>query len=418
MASKAVPLVFHCKTPSGWKRLPVAFHPNGKLRPRYATVGGKLVKGKMVGGKQVEYPEGHYEVRCYVEGKRVWCNVGEDARTALAEQNRLARQLTTKIAAAASGDKIVDAPGRIDLAARAKVYHARQITRKKHRHALRFKREMAEFLACTGVTHADQLTEEIILGWYDRLQEGGNSDRTILNKHCMVFGFLKWCGVTTKPLAPDGPPSVIMKKPKKYSPEELGVFMASLKKQYHRVVYGTFMMTGMREQEVMYLERDNFDFKNLTVSVLSRDDNGFLIKDRAERTIPLDGELAVMMQEWIARHPGRYVFGTSKGKVNGELLPTLKRLARRAGLNCGHCETCRKNAHRPEMQQCSRRLLKTLRSTWITAQFRAGYDAVTIMSWSGHEDFKTIQMYAVPSEAKDVQERFNRIVWTVPPVAA
>ena len=418
MASKKVSLVFHCKTPDGWKRLPVAFHPNGKLRPCYATVGGKRVKGKMVGGEQVEYREGHYEIRCIVDSKRVWRNVGDDARTALAEQKLLNRQLTTKIAAAASGDKIADAPGRIDLAAKAKNYHKRQITRRKYRHALRFKREMAEFLALTGVTYADQLTEEVMLGWYDRLQERGNSDQTICNKHGMVFGFLKHCGVATKPLARNGPPSVVKRKPKRYTQEELGVFMASLKKQYHRVVYNTFLRTGMREQEVMYLERDNFDFRNLTVSVLTRHDNGFLIKDRAERTIPLDKELAVMVQEWIAEHPGRYVFGTSKGKVNGELLPTLKRLARRAGLNCGHCETCRKNAHRPEMQQCSRWLLKTLRSTWITAQFRAGYDAVTIMSWSGHEDFKTIQMYAVPSEAKDVQERFNRIVWTVPPVAA
>ena len=191
--------------------------------------------------------------------------------------------------------------------------------------------------------------------------------------------------------------------------------MASLKKQYHRVVYNTFMRTGMREQEVMYLERDNFDFKNMTVTVLARDDNGFLIKDRAERTFPLNKDLAVMLQGWIADYPGRYIFGTSKGKVNGELLPTLKRLARRAGLNCGRCETCRPNVNRPNKQQCERWLLKTFRSTWITAQFRAGYDPITIMSWSGHADMKTVQMYAVPAEAKDTQERFNSIVWTAAP---
>jgi len=70
MASKAIPLVFHCKTPAGWKRLPVAWHSNGKLRAHHAQAGGK----------QVEYHEGHYEVRCYVEGKRVWRNVGEVGR--------------------------------------------------------------------------------------------------------------------------------------------------------------------------------------------------------------------------------------------------------------------------------------------------------------------------------------------------
>jgi integrase len=238
----------------------------------------------------------------------------------------------------------------------------------------------------------------------------------------MIFGFLKWCGVATKPLAPDGPPSFVKKKTKSYSRDELGVFMASLKKQYHKVVYNTFMPTGMWEQEVMYLEPDSFDFKNFTVSVLARDDNGFLIKDRAERTIPLNKEVAVMVREWIKGHRGRYVFGTSKGKVNGELLPTLKRMARRAGLNCGRCKTCMKPAQNPakkawKQQQCSRWLLKTFMSTWITTLSRSGRSVETIMSWSGHEDYETIKPYLVPSEARDVQDNFNSIVWTVPPIA-
>jgi hypothetical protein len=172
VASKVVPLIWYCKTPAGWRRLPVAFHPSGKLRPRYATVGGKLVEGKLVGGTPVEYPEGHYEVRCNVEGKRVWRNVGADARTALAEQGRMSRQLAAREAAVESCDTIADVAGRINLQTKAKAYHARQITRKKLRHAARFKREIAEFLAISGVAYADQLTEEVVLLWYDRLREG------------------------------------------------------------------------------------------------------------------------------------------------------------------------------------------------------------------------------------------------------
>ena len=213
MASKSIPLVFHCKTSTRWKRLPLAFHDHGKLRPLYAMVGGTLVERKPTGGEQVEFLAGHYEVPCYVEGKRAWRNVGEDARTALAEQKGLTNQLIPKKAAAASRDVNVDAPNRIDLETRAKTYHARQITRKKQRHAVRLKPEMAEFLALTGVRYADQLTEEFILRWYARLQEGGNSGRTIHNKHCMVFGFLKCCGIATEPLAKDGSRSVIKKKP-------------------------------------------------------------------------------------------------------------------------------------------------------------------------------------------------------------
>jgi hypothetical protein len=131
----------------------VAFHPNGKLRPGYGMLGGTVIKGnkgRLVSAQPVRYREGQYEVRCCVDGKRAWRNVVEDARTALAEQKRLSSHQATKKAAAASGDVIVEAPGRIDLAARAKVYHARQITRKKLRHAARFQREIAEFLAITS----------------------------------------------------------------------------------------------------------------------------------------------------------------------------------------------------------------------------------------------------------------------------
>jgi hypothetical protein len=34
------------------------------------------------------------------------------------------------------------------------------------------------------------------------------------------------------------------------------------------------------------------------------------------------------------------------------------------------------------------------------------------MSFTGHEDMKTVLKYAVAAEAKDTQERFNSIVWT------
>jgi hypothetical protein len=43
VASKVVPLVWYCKTPAGWKRLPVAMSGNGKIRPRFA----QMVKGQV-----------------------------------------------------------------------------------------------------------------------------------------------------------------------------------------------------------------------------------------------------------------------------------------------------------------------------------------------------------------------------------
>jgi len=173
-----------------------------------------------VGDKQIEDPEGHYVVRRYVAGKRSWCSVGTDARTALAKQREIVEQLYTRNAAEVSDDAVVEGAKSIDLWKKMDLYVARQVTRKKTRHSIRAKREIAEFLALTGVWFDNQLTEAAILGWYDKLREAGNSDRTIYNKHCLVFGYLKRCEVDTKSLAPDGPSDFVVRKPTIYTPED------------------------------------------------------------------------------------------------------------------------------------------------------------------------------------------------------
>jgi recombinational DNA repair protein RecR len=44
----------------------------------------------------------------------------------------------------------------------------------------------------------------------------------------------------------------------------------------------------------------------------------------------------------------QFVFETSNGKRDTKLLQVIKRVARRAGLNCGECWACR------ERQECSK----------------------------------------------------------------
>ncbi len=41
----------------------------------------------------------------------------------------------------------------------------------------------------------------VILRWHNALRKNGKSKRTIYKKHVFLFGFLKWCGVSIKPLA-------------------------------------------------------------------------------------------------------------------------------------------------------------------------------------------------------------------------
>jgi integrase len=394
MAGKKVSLFWYCKTPGGWKHLSAAMGRNGKIRPRYARVGNE----------QILYPEGHYELRHYENRKAVWTNVGDAAACALAAQEQAVKRFAAEKAAGEAGVEIVAGPSRVNLRQKSQAYLDRQIARGKISHAEAFKNAIDEFIPCAGIEYADQLTEEIILRWYAALRKNGNSNRTIHNKHVAVFGFLRWCGVNTKPLA-ERTPTYTKKDVEVYEPEELNTLFQSITKPYYQIVFAVLLKTGLRMQEAMYLEWHNFNFQRGTLTVTTKDDLGFDVKDREERTLPIPGDLIEHLEGWRETHSGRLVLGTSNDTPNWKWLPILKRLARKAGLNCGHCRTCR------ERSECERWYLHKFRATYTTNLLRAGIDVRTVMKYTGHADMETVLRYLSSAEGADTQEKINSIVW-------
>lgn len=402
MRQQRVALYYKCKTPSGWMRFPAALNKLKKVRPRYAQVGDQ----------QILYPEGHYELRHYVNRKGVWKNVGEDATEAQRLQEQAANTLTATKAAEDAGIAVVSESSRVHLAKKSKEFIERQRTRNKVRHAKILETTLPDFIACVGVNYADQLTESVILKWYTSLRERGNSSKTIENKHVDVFTFLKWAGVNTKALAPHGKPTSTKKSVKVYTLEELDTLFAAMKKQYHKVIFELLQKTGLREREAMFLEWSDISFESGTLTLHVKPEYGFDIKDRAERTVPIPAELAETLLAWRKKNPkGRFVIGNSKGKPNGEMLVMLKRIARNAGLNCGVCQTCIEGADTSQ-QECQRWTLKKFRSTYVTTMLRNGIDPRTLMSWTGHEDLETIMLYMAQAQPEEVAHKVNRIVWT------
>jgi integrase len=384
-----------CKTPAGWKRYPAAVGRNGKIRPHHAQIGAE----------QVDYPDGHYEIRSYDRRKTVYRNVGEDAALAFAELQHEVKRQVLRDAAAEAGVTVEEAPGRVDLRKKATEFAGRQIKRGKARAAETFKLAAEEFLPAVGVRYADQLQEKHILDWYDVLRQHGNADRTIYNKHVSIFGWLKWCDVDTKKLAAKAP-SYTEPEVEIYKPEELAIFFGSLKKPYQRIVFDVLLKTGLRMQEAMFLEWHNFDFGRGTLTVRTKDDLGFDIKDKAERTLPIPSDLIEHLKEWKKSHTGRIVLGTKNETPNWKWLPMLKRAAKRADLNCGQCKPCR------ERGECERWYLHKFRATYTTNLLRAGIDVRTVMEYTGHEDMDTVLRYLSAAESKDTQQKINSIVWT------
>src|ERR1039458_5814579 len=388
MAERKVTLYWVCKTPEGWKRYPAAVGRNGKIRPRYAQVGDA----------QKFFEVGHYECRYLEDGKTVWKNVGEEAAVAQAEQLHTARILAAQGAAEAAGTKIVETPGRVNLKAKAEEYTERQIARGKKRAAVTFKTAIEEFMSVVRVPNADSLTEALIMRWYAALRSKKNSDRTIYNKHVSVFGFLSWAGLDTKKLAAKAP-TFTEKAVEVYKLDELKKFFASLTDPYHRIVFEVLLKTGLRMQEAMFLEWRQFDFKGGTLTVRERNEDGFEIKDRAERTLPIPADLIEQLKVWKEVHGGKLVLGTSNDTPNWKWLPLLKRLVRKAGLNCGHCVGCK------EQHECERWYLHKFRATYTTFLLRSGIDPRTVMQYTGHAEMATVMRYLSPAELPDTQKK-------------
>jgi integrase len=411
LKTQKVALYYRCKTPDGWKRLPAALNKLKKVRPRYAQVGDE----------QILYPDGHYVLRHYVNRKAVWKDAGEDATEAQRLQQQTMSTFSATKAADEAGIAVVTEEGRVNLARKAGEYVLRQRNRGKLRHVKVLSRQLPDFLQSVGVTYADQLSEGLMLKWYGELQtESKNKSYTIHNKHVNIFGFLKWAGVETKSLAPNGPPQFVTQAVKVYTPEELDLFFSKIKKPYHRLVFEVLLKTGMREQEAAYLEWHNFDFERGTVTVLWKPEYGFQIKDRAERVIPLPDGLAESLLAWRkARPKSNFVLGNSRDKANTEWLPMLKRIVRRGGLTCGRCATCKeenKKRYTREKGGCERWTLKKFRSTYTTMMLRSGkVDPRTLMEWTGHSRLETIMLYMAPAEAKESKEKVNSVEWTRPP---
>jgi integrase len=339
------------------------------------------------------------------DGKMIWRNVGEDAAIAQAQRDNTAKRLVAKAAASDAGLKIEETQDRTRLADKAKAFRDRQEARGKTESVITFDNVIDEFRSVANVTFLDELTEDIILRWYAALRKRGNSDRTINNKHISIFGFLRWAGVDTKKLASRAP-KYTEKSVEVYSADELKVFFASLTDSYHRIVFETLLKTGMRMQEAMFLEWHDIDFARGTVAVSEKEDLGFVIKDRAGRTLPIPADLVEHLQTWKEEHGGRLVLGTSNDTPNWKWLPLLKRLVRKAGLNCKHCQGCR------EQDECERWFLHKFRATYTTFLLRSGLDPRTVMKYTGHADLATIMRYLAPAELSETQEKINSIAWS------
>jgi integrase/recombinase XerD len=104
--------------------------------------------------------------------------------------------------------------------------------------------------------------------------------------------------------------------------------------------YKFFLGSGAREQEVSFATWQDLDLQKGVFTVRAKPELGFTPKSHESRSVPLPASLVTALKERKKKAPhARWVFVNELNEPDGHFLRKLKAIAKRAGLNCGHCTT-------------------------------------------------------------------------------
>jgi len=221
--------------------------------------------------------------------------------------------------------------------------------------------------------------------------EKKQSPRSVYNKFETVMKFLKANGIRGL-VGKNDWPRYTEEEPEMYEQEELDkLFKACTDEE--RLWYEFFLMTGMREQEVMYCYWSDLNFAASTVRVSHKPDRNWTPKAYKEREIPVPVKLAKKLKARRAK----------SDKTCGLVFPTSGCNPKRDFLDC--LKAC---AERAELDKDDFWLHK-FRSTFATPCLWAGVDLRTVQQWLGHSDMESTMRYLKPSRSETVGDKVNSI---------
>jgi len=162
-------------------------------------------------------------------------------------------------------------------------------------------------------------------------------------------------------------------KPRFLSKEECKILLDACSKWEYPVFY-TFLSTGMRKSELLYLTWNDIDLIRNKIRIVAKE--GWVPKT-SEREIPINNGLIKVLQGLKAKAKGKWVFCDERGNQieNNRLRKRLMSITKRCGF--------------PEVTK-----LHTLRHTFASHLVMSGIDLPTIKKLMGHSDIQTTMIYS------------------------
>lgn len=227
-----------------------------------------------------------------------------------------------------------------------------------------YKTALDYFLETCKKQSLDQIEHSDLVRYRVFLRDKKNlTDRTAWNKFSNLMTFLKAHGVRGLAKKEDCP-QYVEEVPEVYDPEELDKFFAACTKQ-ERLYFEFFLMTGMREQEVMHQTWKSIDF-NRNVITMRHQPKGTLPSDPdyewkpkayKERAIRVPQKLMDSLKEWKAQRDSKcpLLFPTRGCRPKMDFLDVCKALARRTeGLDEGNFWLHKSSGPRSQQPPCGK----------------------------------------------------------------
>jgi integrase/recombinase XerD len=381
MANREVNLTKRVQTPHGWRYCRVLLSTNGRVKPDIVVVNGK----------EERHAEGAYYLEWRDGAKRVRLSVGKDPQDAAARRLRKEAELN----AVNNGVSVVpenSQNGHRSLAAAVTEYLEETTLTKKPKTLAAYTTALSYFTESCPKLFLEDIDRKDLLKFSAFLRDDKEqSPRSCWNKFANVMSFLKANGIRGLAGKNDWP-RYTEEEPEVYEPEELDKLLAACDAE-ERLWYEFFLMTGMREQEVMYTYWSDVNVAQATVRVSHKPDQAWTPKAYKEREIPIPEKLVKSLKAWKAKADKAcgLVFPTGGCKPKLDFLDCLKTVAERASLDQDNF------------------WLHKFRATFATRCLWAGVDLRTVQQWLGHSDMESTMRYLKPSRSQHVRNKVNEI---------
>jgi integrase len=256
-------------------------------------------------------------------------------------------------------------------------------------------------------------------------REEGLNQKTINRRVVVMLQAMRGAGAVIELKKGDWP-KPIDKKVEIYEPEELKRFFTACTPA-ERLLFQVFLCTGFRSREVSTLTWSDIEWKSGKIGVSPKVEMGFTPKNYEERSVPVPRALIDALKAHQKESKSRLVFPASShptrpdygGNQDAHMLELCKKIALRAGLNCGRCNgtfnvktgktkkervaySCKTYPH------CKNWYLHKWRHTFATNMLQSHVDIRSLQIMLGHKHINTTERYLKSLRLDDLRDRIEQ----------